>query len=682
MCGIAGMVVDDGLGERIELARLERMVGVLRHRGPDEYGLYHDTSVSLAHSRLSVIDVAGGAQPMANEHGSVWVVVNGEVFNYVELRAELRRRGHTFQTSSDTEVIVHGYEEYGEGCWERLNGQFAIALWDRRQRLLYLVRDRLGIRPLYYARVGGRLRLIFGSEVKSIFASGYVDRRFDPLGLAETFCLWSAVPSRSVFSGVPAVEPGCFVVGGPGRAERSHRYWDLSFDECPERRNGQGQREWVDGLRERLVEAVRLRLRADVPVGAYLSGGLDSSVIAALVKSAGISGLRTFSVRFEDKQFDETEHQRRMIGALGTEHSEVVCRSADVAEVFPDVVWHAEAPLLRTAPAPLFLLSRLVNEHGMKVVLSGEGADEILAGYNIFKEAKIRRFWARQPDSKLRPLLLDGLYGYVSRDRGRAGAYWREFFRQGLTDVDDPFYSHRLRWGNGSWALRLLSPAVRERFGLEAVEGSVRQRLCGSFGSWGVVERAQYLEMSTFLPGYLLSSQGDRMAMGHSVEGRFPFLDHHVVEYCAGLPTAAKLQGLRDKVSLRRLGSELVPAEISSRSKQPYRAPTTECFFGGGAPDWVTELTSEQALGESGAIDAGNATWLINKAKRQGGRMASEREAMALIGLLSVQLVWRLFMKGFDARVQASFVQMQRERPRVLVDLAGAAGAGNPDWKV
>ena len=669
-------MVVDGRDERIELARLERMVAVLRHGGPDEYGLYRDVSVGLAHSRLSIIDVSGGAQPMANEDGSVWVVVNGEVFNYVELRAELTRRGHTFQTNSDTEVIVHGYEEFGEGCWERLNGQFAIALWDRRQRLLYLVRDRLGIRPLYYARVGGRL--IFGSEVKAIFASGYVDRRFDPLGLAETFCLWSAVPSKSVFSGVLAVEPGCFVVAGPGRTERSHSYWELSFDECANRRNGHLQQEWIDGLRHHLIEAVRLRLRADVAVGAYLSGGLDSSVIAALVKSAGISGLRTFSVRFEDERFDETEHQRRMIAALGTEHSEIVCRSEDVAEVFPDVVWHAEAPLLRTAPAPMFLLSRLVNEHDMKVVLSGEGADEILAGYNIFKEAKIRRFWARQPGSKLRPLLLDKLYGYVSRDSDRGGAYWREFFRRGLTDVDDPFYSHRLRWGNGSWALRFLSPPVRDKFGLEAVEGSVRQRLSGSFGSWGVVERAQYLEMSTFLPGYLLSSQGDRMAMGHSVEGRFPFLDHHVVEYCAGLPTAAKLQGLRDKVTLRRLGGELVPAEISTRPKQPYRAPTTECFFGGAAPAWVTELTSEQALGESGAIDAANATRLINKAKRQAGRMASEREAMALIGLLSVQLVWQLFMKDFPARAQASFVQMQRERPRVLVDLTGTPVGGSP----
>jgi len=668
MCGIAG-ILTEGCAGPPTFDELGRMVAMLRHRGPDEYGLYRDERCGLAHARLSIIDVAGGAQPIHNEDESVWVTFNGEIFNYLELRQELEAHGHCFYTRSDTEVIVHSYEEFGAEAWSRFNGQFAFALWDRQAGQLWLVRDRLGILPLFYARTG--TRLLFASEVKALLASGHLSPRFDPAALVEVFTRWAVPPPATVFAGVSCVLPGTAACFDRHLRKREARYWqlDLTPDAGPAESS---EAEAADLLGEHLTQAVRLRLRADVPVGAYLSGGLDSSVIAQLTRAWVGDELQTFSIRFEDPAFDETGPQRHMAARLHTRHHEILCGATEIRAALPEVVWHCETPLLRTAPVPLFLLSRLVREHGMKVVLTGEGADELLAGYDIFKEDKLRRFWARQPTSRVRAGLFARLYPDVGRGQQGTGL-WAEFFRRGLMDTHDPFYSHRIRWENTGWGVRFLAHELRASSEPGPTDITVDGALPKGWHTWGPLARAQGLEIATFLTPYLLSCQGDRVAMAHGVEVRYPFLDPEVVALCNRLPARLKLRGLRDKAVLRSLASQSLPAEIWQRPKRPYRAPMTTALFARPDGDYVDELLSPGCLRRFGLVDAPAAQRLVEKARARGGRMTGEREEMALVGILTLQLLAYHVFEQFAARARMAYAALQTTRPSVCVDAAERA---------
>ncbi|MGZ8475994.1 MAG: asparagine synthase (glutamine-hydrolyzing), partial [Candidatus Limnocylindria bacterium] len=356
MCGIAGSVaLRDGLPPP-DLADTAAMVAALRHRGPDEFGLYRDRRAALGHARLSIIDLATGQQPLSDEYASTWIVFNGEIYNYVELRAELAALGHVFRTRSDTEVIVHAWDQWGENAFARFNGQFALALWDSATETLALARDRLGVRPLYMCEHAGRLW--FASEVKAIFAGDpSIPRRLDPVGLAETFTFWTTTAPQGVFEGVCELRPGHVRVISRGRTT-DRAFWEPRFPVAAQDEMPGGIDEAVERVRTALEESVRLRmLRADVPVGSYLSGGLDSSLVAALGLRAKGDRFCTYSIRFDDAEYDETPFQRTMAVALGSDHREIEVGRADIARAFPDVVRHAERPLLRTAPAPLFLLS-------------------------------------------------------------------------------------------------------------------------------------------------------------------------------------------------------------------------------------------------------------------------------------------------------------------------------------
>ncbi len=646
------------------------MVAMLRHRGPDGYGLYRDERVGLGHARLSIIDVEGSAQPLASEDESVWITFNGEIFNYIELREELRARGHRFRTAGDTEVIVHCYEEYGERAWEKLNGQFAFGLWDSARRVLWLVRDRLGILPLFHARADGRV--LFASEAKAIFAAGAVVPRLSGPAVAEVFTRWAVPAPATVFEGIRGLPPAGWACFDDQGRETCGIYWRPQFRDDPVLAASSPE-EAADALEEKLARAVSLRLRADVPVGAYLSGGLDSSTIGALIRRSDSSPLQTFAIRFEDPVFDETPQQRRMAGLLGTRHHEILCGAREIRQALPEVVWHCEMPLLRTAPAPLFLLSGLVRDHGMKVVLTGEGADEFLAGYDIFKEDMIRRFWARRPDSSWRPALLSRLYGDVGSARQRGTRMWQQFFGRGLTGADDPYYSHRIRWQNTAWATAVLSPDLRRLAEGPDGDRSLAGALPDGWLQRPALDRAQMIEIATFLSPYLLSCQGDRVAMGHGVEVRYPFLDPEVVEFCLGLPPRLRLRGLTDKAVLRRMGVRHLPVEIWNRPKKPYRAPMTQAFFAPGPADYVDELLSPGALAAWGLADPGPAGRLVDKARRQSGRMSGEREEMALVGLLTLQLLGRFFLQGFAGRVQEALRRLETSAPDVLCDRAGDA---------
>jgi asparagine synthase (glutamine-hydrolysing) len=647
MCGIAGVVsLREGLAPPT-LEQLGAMCGALRHRGPDEFGVYRDALAGLAHARLSIIDLSTGQQPLANEDGTLWVVFNGEIFNYVELREELVALGHAFRTRSDTEVIVHAYEAWGDDAFERFNGQWAIALWDAARHRLVFSRDRLGVRPLYLCERDGRVW--FGSEVKAIFAGDpSIPRAFDPVGLEETFTFWTVVPPQSVFQGVFELEPGHTRTYERGQV-RDHCFWRPRY---PEGEAGEFRGSLADAVaatREALEEATRLRmLRADVPVGSYLSGGLDSSLVAALGLRAKGEKFQTFSLRFEDAEYDETEHQRAMVQHIGSEHHEVMVSRRDIARCFPEVIRHTERPILRTAPAPLFLLSRLVRDAGIKVVLTGEGADEMFAGYDLFREAKVRRFWARQPGSKLRPRLLERLYPYLARSPVSQQAMARQFFGRNLAGWRAPGFSHDTRWHTTASLKRLMAPAMRAE--VERAGKDVTARLLASLppelGRWTFLAQDQYLEVRTLLSGYLLSSQGDRMLMANSVEGRFPFLDKEVVALANSLPPEYKLKVLDEKHVLKRAAEGVVPASILARKKQPYRAPDALSFVGAGAPDWVGEVMSEAAVAEAGVFDPRgvDAVWEKGQARAGEGQF-SNADNMAVVGVLSTQLLHRQLVR-------------------------------------
>ena len=497
MCGIAGILnLHDA--EAPDETLLRRMLASLRHRGPDEFGFYLDKQVGIGNARLSIIDLQGGQQPIATPDNRFWIVFNGEIFNYVELRRELEDRGHRFITSTDTEVLLHLYVDAGPRSLERLNGQFAVAIWDAQESSLFLARDRLGVRPLFYMVAGNTL--IFGSEIKAIACHPAVRLEMDPMELDHIFTYWAALSPRTVFSGVQELPPGAYLV-----ADRTgthvKRYWQLDFPSASEDVSTRGKQglelDVLEAFRELLIDAVRIRLRADVPVGAYLSGGLDSSIISHIVRHYGPAHLDTFSIAFSDIAFDESDFQSRMARFLGTDHHVVTATYADIARIFPEVIWHTETPVLRTAPAPMFLLSGLVRDCRYKVVLTGEGADEFLAGYDIFKEAKIRRFWARQPASKCRPLLLQRLYPDIARLAQAGSGFLTAFFREGLIDVDRPDYSHAIRWRTTRRAQRFFSDALKEE--IRATLPSRSLEYPPIFSDWGPLERSQYIEVVTFL---------------------------------------------------------------------------------------------------------------------------------------------------------------------------------------
>jgi asparagine synthase (glutamine-hydrolysing) len=634
MCGIAGIVTLRPAAEPPSRNALLRMAAALKHRGPDEFGLYRDGRAGLAHARLSIIDLASGQQPLADQDERTWIVFNGEIFNYLELRDELIARGHSFRTKSDTEVIVQAYRAWGEAAFERLQGQWAVALWDSRAQRLVLSRDRVGICPLHFCEHDGRL--YFASEVKAIFAAdARIPRAFDADGLDQVFTFWCPVAPRSVWLGVSELPPGHVRVYEGGTV-REHAYWTPRYPVATDEQFTGSIEDAAAEVRSALDAASSQRvLRADVPVGSYLSGGLDSSLVAALGRRVAGERFQTFSLRFEDAEYDETAWQRLVARTVGSEHYEVLVSRDDIAAVFPDVVRHAERPLLRTAPAPLFLLSRLVRRRGIKVVLTGEGADEIFAGYDLFREGKVRRFWARAPGSKWRARLLERLYPYLERSPVAAQAMARQFFGRGLDAHASPGFAHQMRWRSTAALKRLLSREMRS--GRDAA-AELLGDLPEEFSRWASLSQDQYLEIRTLLSGYLLASQGDRMLMANSVEGRFPFLDEKVMALANSLPPEWKLRVLDEKHILKKAAAELAPPEIVARKKQPYRAPDALAFTGGS--EWVEEMLSEAALRRAGVFDPALVAQLDRKRRGAQGQF-SNADNMALVGVLSTQLLHR-----------------------------------------
>jgi asparagine synthase (glutamine-hydrolysing) len=624
MCGIAGIATQHA--GSIAGEKLARMAAAIQHRGPDGYGFYTGMYVGFAHVRLSIVDVAGGAQPLTNEDGQIVITYNGEVYNHVELRRQLESCGHVFRTRCDTEVLVHAYEEWGADMLPRLNGQFAFAISDSRDQSVFMARDRFGVRPLFFTVQRGSL--YFASELKALLASGDIKAVVDPQAIDEVFTFWATRPPRSGLSGIQALEPGTYGIWRDGRL-RIHRYYELDF---PER--DVEPRDAIEQLDELMRMGVDLRMRADVPVGAYLSGGLDSSITATLAAAASPHTLRSFSITFDDPRLDESAYQRDAASAIGSMHSITSIGGNAIAECFPDVIWHAETPLVRTAPAPMFHLARLTKKAGIKVVLTGEGADELFLGYDLFKEVAVRRFCLRRPDSTMRPRLFDRLYPYLL-DQGSGGEFWRRFFLEAGTP-SDPLFSHLPRFQVTSWIKQFYSADFSAGLsGIDVVE-ELRQSLPTRFFRWSPLNQAAFLEMTLLLSPYLLSSQGDRMAMAHGVEGRFPFLDHRLFEFAGALPTGSRLRGLKEKEILRRWARRILPAKASARPKQPYRAPDVPSFFGPKAPEYIADALSGTSIQATGVFSPTAVAGLVRRCR--SGLATGFRENQALVAVLSTQL--------------------------------------------
>jgi asparagine synthase (glutamine-hydrolysing) len=634
MCGIAGIFSSNHNQHDTE-SILNSMVACLAHRGPDERGYYTKDNIALGQSRLSIIDIEGGNQPVYNEDMSVVVVYNGEIFNYPELRGDLIKKGHTFYTKSDTEVIVHLYEEHGTDLFNHLNGQFAIALWDNNKKRLILARDRIGICPLFFTVLDNQ-SVVFGSEIKAIFRYPGVSRSIDPESLRQIFSYWVTIPPRTVFKNISQVPPAHYLVLNPN-GRKMQKYWRLQFPRADEYERRE-LNYYTENIRALLYDATDIRLRADVPVGAYISGGIDSSIIAAIVNEIQNNTFNAFSLGFADPDYDETSFQNIMQEHLHVDRKHITVNQDDLNSVLNDIIRYTESPLLRSAPAPLYLLSKLVHQSGFKVVLTGEGADEFFGGYNIFKEDKVRRFWARDPESKYRPLLLSRLYPYIRKDNKNVDRFWIQFFGQKLHETDNPFYSHAIRWDNTRKIMQFLSPdySLHET---NDDHSELLSYLDPDFMEWHPFARAQYLEIQLFMSGYLLSSQGDRMLMANSVEGRYPFLDHLVIEFASTIPPLFKMYGLNEKYILRKSFEGVVPKSLLWRKKQPYRAPAPVLSGALNTNKLIRDMMSAETIKRNGYFDPDKVLRLQKKYEKMNRIHPSARDEMAMNAILSTQLL-------------------------------------------
>lgn len=577
MCGITGIYGYDVDPENRK-ENLTKMLSVLQHRGPDGWGYYLAPEVALGQRRLSIVDLNTGDQPIITDKSVI--IFNGEIYNYIELKAELQERGVRFNTTCDTEVLLKAYEYYGESCFEKLNGQFAVLIWNRLTKELIVARDRFGVRPLYI--LDYKNRFYFSSEMKSFDQiSGYC-REYDPGYLFEHCLLWNTLGDHTVYKNIKSLPAGTYSVFRNGSLVRESRYYEIGQCKAQIFKN---ITEAGEAFKCMLDDAVRLRLRSDVPVGAYLSGGIDSSVVLYLINNHTRNTFKTFSITFEDKEFDESPYQLDMVRHIHSDHHSVNITYEKIDKAFPEAVYHFERPVFRTAPVPLFLLSELVRQNGIKVVLTGEGADEVLFGYDSYKELRLLEFWSKYPESILRPRLIKKLYPHLAHYSDESQFGMMKMFYEGfLQEFNNDLASLNIRINNNKVMQNYFAGDYRTDFNKDNFLLILRRWLPMNYDSLSLLQKNQFLEMRTLLSGYLLSSQGDRMSMAHSVEGRYPFLDHRLVDLLFGMKDDYKLKGFNQKYLLKDTFRSNIPSSIINRPKRPYMSPDLRSFIVNGKP--------------------------------------------------------------------------------------------------
>jgi asparagine synthase (glutamine-hydrolysing) len=627
MCGIAGLV-EIGPDAAHEVRTAERMLATLAHRGPDECQVVRLGSAVLGTARLALVDRPTSRQPMQDPSGRYMLAFNGEIYNYHELRRSLEHEGVVFSTSGDTEVLLEWLVRWGVDGLGELKGQFALAFWDCLSNTIVFARDRFGIVPLYFAQNSSG-RIAFGSEVKAIQAGGFPVQLSVP-DVIDTGVFWGLHPGRSTYAAVESVPPGTYVRFRSGALDRG-AYWRFGF---PEARAGGTLEEQGKHLANLLATAVERRVPAYCDPAVLVSGGLDSSAVLSLLRgSRPDARIRSFSMRFAEEALDESRFQELATRAFSTDHHSVVCDDETVATTLVETILHAEVPLVRTAPASSYQLAREIESHHTRTVLSGEGADELLCGYDLFKVANIRDAWSKDPDSTIWPRMLEEALA-PQRELGRTVE--RAFYEQGLDQRSDPIFSHQNRWRSSFRITQYLAPDIRVRLAVEGVLDGVRDRLPGEYHHWSAVEQAQYLEATYFLSSALLGSQCDRPYMAHSIEARYPFLDEDVVDFALTLPQSSKLDGMNEKAVLKVAMGSTVPPQILNRVKQPYTAPEGNVFRSEAGKVLLGTYLSRPALKRIGVFDIGRVEWLVRKLERS---RTSFYDDLAILWVLSTQVL-------------------------------------------
>lgn len=590
MCGIAGAV--DRIGQRdFSGDRLLAMTSAIAHRGPDDEHTHREPGVALGTRRLAIVDLAGGRQPLANEDGSVWVAFNGELFDYPELQKTLQERGHRLATRCDTEAWVHLWEDHGERMFEHTRGQYAVALWDRNQRTLILGRDRAGISPLYYVEHDGWL--LFGSEIKALLASGMYQARPDPRGIDHLFTFFCAGTTRTYFEGVKSIPPGHYLKVTDGRVELK-KYWDLDFPDMGDERRLDDPAPLVDELEALLMKSVERRLRGDVPVVSYISGGLDSTVVLGLCTRQRGRSVPSFTIGLDNAGPDERSHSAESAAILGSKLTTVVMDKARIADSFPELIVAAEGPVMDTSCAALLQLARAVHEQGYKVALTGEGADEALAGYAWYKSQRVRDALFQRVGAKPMEMLRGISLWAVGGSNGRRQA---TNAIKGLRVAQQDLYEF----------ITQCKPALYSNAMWDRLDGHdpyldldiTNDRI----GRWHPLNQSLYVGYKVMLAGLLMISKGDRIAMHSSVEARYPFLDEDVIEFAASVAPEYKLRGMTEKWLLRQVAAKTLPARIANRPKTMFRSRFSATFLGSHRPAWVDQLLSPESLKKTGYFD-------------------------------------------------------------------------------
>ena len=630
MCGIAGLVAPEQL-HADDRARVLQMRDIIAHRGPDDAGIFTDSQAVLGHRRLSIVDLAAGHQPLANEDQTIWIVFNGEIYNHAELRPELEAHGHRYRTKCDTETIVHAYEQWGDACVERLRGMFALAIWDAPRRRLLLARDRLGVKPLYWARAGERL--LFGSEIKSILRSGLVRAEADESRLPEQLSTRYVSGAGTLYKGIQRLLPGHLLTFEGGQVS-TREYWDVPAGGANDSAR-LDDRDVVHRFRELLEEAVRVRLMADVPLGMFLSGGLDSSAIAALMAGMIDRPLQTFSVAFKQRAFSELDYARQVSRAIKADAHEIVIDDADFFGALPKLVWHEDEPIAHPSSVPLYFVSELARQH-VKVVLTGEGSDELLAGYGKYPRALVN--WKAGAAYSHLP---GPLRAFVARDLvPRLPARFRRYASRSFLALERTpeamFFENFAAIG-----LKRQRALLSSRFGSATPEqayGSSRAYFDAPPAGTSLLDRLLYADLKTYLVELLMKQ--DQMSMAASIESRVPFLDHHLVEFAAGLPSRFKLRGFTTKWILREAVRPILPPAILSRPKMGFPVPFG-LWLRGRWGDVARDVLLDSRSRQRGIIEASAVEGLITA--HQAGRADG---ADALWSLLNLELWYRTYIDG------------------------------------
>ena len=632
MCGINGIAFSSRSGRRVDAAVLQRMRDVITYRGPDDEGIFIDGPVGLGHRRLSIVDVSGGHQPMTNEDGTLRITYNGEIYNHSDFRAQLEALGHIYQTHCDTETILHLYEEHGEHCVDYLRGMFAFAIWDQRRKELFIARDRLGVKPLYYVHTDEG-SLYFGSEIKTLLEAGAIKPEINYRAMPDYLANHATSGEETLFRGVKRLLPGHVMLWRDGEL-RVSRYWDVSFVKHED--DGRSDKDYIAEWSELFRTSVRLRLMADVPLGMFLSGGIDSSAIAAVMSGMVTEPIKTFSVAFKEREANELEYARLIARQYKTNHHEVVVSPQDFFATLPKLVWHEDEPLAHPSSVALYFVSQLASQH-VKVVLTGEGSDELLAGYARYRKTILNLAMGARYEGVAPAALRNVIRDRIERLPG--GRVRQKLLRTFLTltpDIETIYFDNFAVFPR-SLQNSLLTRDARERIGVIDPYEGVRSLLAQTDAT-SMLDRLLYADIKTYLHELLMKQ--DQMSMAASIESRVPFLDHKLVEFTSSLPERLKLRGGTTKYILRKAMKGVLPEQILSRPKMGFPVPIASWFRGAYRSVIDEYVLSDRAM-ERGTFNPDFIRELVNR-HQNGGENHEER----LWALVNFEIWQRQFLDG------------------------------------